>query len=52
MGHGLREQAIEFAACIDKGFNESPILNHDESLQIMSTMDEIRKLIGLNLSMD
>ena len=51
-GHGLREQAIEFAACIDKGFNESPILSHDESLQIMSTMDKIRKLIGLNLPMD
>ena len=46
-GHGLREQAVEFARIVDAGLKESPLLNLDETLVIMRTMDEIRRQIGL-----
>lgn len=46
-GHGLREQAIEFARIVEAGLIESPLLNLDETLIIMRAMDEIRRQIGL-----
>lgn len=46
-GHGLREQAIEFAHLVRAGLKESPLLTLDESFHIMQSMDEIRALIGL-----
>ena len=47
VGHGLREQAIEFARCVRAGLKESPILPLDEIQSIMETMTEIAKQIGL-----
>ena len=46
-GHGLREQAVEFARCFHAGLKESPILPLDETLSIMKTMTEIARQIGL-----
>ena len=46
-GHGLREQAIEFAHCVWAGKIESPLLSHNESISVMESMDEIRRQIGL-----
>ena len=46
-GHGLREQAIEFARCVRSGVTESPLLPHRESVSVMKSMDEIRRQIGL-----
>ncbi|TRZ90241.1 gfo/Idh/MocA family oxidoreductase [bacterium] len=46
-GHGLREQALEFARCIKAGLAESPLLTLDETYAIMKSMDKIRALIGL-----
>ncbi|MEI6867418.1 MAG: Gfo/Idh/MocA family oxidoreductase [Actinomycetes bacterium] len=46
-GHGLREEAIEFARCVRAGLIESPILPLTETLKIMESMDEIRRQIGL-----
>lgn len=46
-GHGLREQAVEFARCFRSGLKESPILPLDETLSIMRTMTEIANQIGL-----
>jgi len=46
-GHGLREQAVEFARIVDAGLTESPLLDLDETLTIMRAMDEIRRQIGL-----
>ncbi|MBC7464155.1 MAG: Gfo/Idh/MocA family oxidoreductase [Actinobacteria bacterium] len=46
-GHGLREQAVEFARIVAAGLTESPLLNLDETLIIMRAMDEIRRQIGL-----
>ncbi len=46
-GHGLREQAMEFANLIAEGKKESPLMSHEDTQSIMETMDEIRNQIGL-----
>ncbi len=46
-GHGLREQAIEFATLVRGGKTESSQMTLDETLNIMKSMDEIRRLIKL-----
>ena len=46
-GHGLREQAKEFERVVRSGAMSSPILTPDESIQIMGSLDEIRRQIGL-----
>jgi len=46
-GHGIREQAREFAQIVRSGELESPLMSHNESLAIMHVMDEIREMIGL-----
>jgi predicted dehydrogenase len=47
VGHGLREEAIEFARCFRAGEKESPMLPLDETLSIMGTITEIADQIGL-----
>jgi predicted dehydrogenase len=46
-GHGLREQAAELERMVHAGEIESPLLSHEQSIEIMQTLDEIRKQIGL-----
>ena len=46
-GHGLREQAVEFAHVIKSGAKESPILTWDDTIAIMEIMDTVRSQIGL-----
>ena len=46
-GHGLREEAIEFARCLKAGEKESPMLPLAETIAIMGTIDEVKKQIGL-----
>ena len=46
-GHGLREQAVEFAHVIKSGAKESPILTWDDTIAIMEIMDTVRTQIGL-----
>ena len=46
-GHGLREQAMEFERVVRSGAKNSPILTPDESIEIMGSLDEIRRQIGL-----
>ena len=47
-GHGLREQASEFSRCVRTNRIESPLMPHDESIAVMSAMDEIRRQVGLH----
>jgi predicted dehydrogenase len=47
VGHGLREEAVEFARCFRNGEKESPMLLHSEILSIMGTITEIADQIGL-----
>jgi predicted dehydrogenase len=46
-GHGLREQAVEFARIVKSGAKESPILTWDDTIAIMEIMDTVRSQIGL-----
>jgi len=46
-GHGLREEAKEFARAFRAGEKESPMLPHAEILSIMQTLTDIQKQIGL-----
>jgi predicted dehydrogenase len=47
VGHGLREQAIEFGHLVRSGKKESSHLSLDETLIIMQSMDRIREIIDL-----
>ena len=47
VGHGLREQALELERCVKNNAIESNIFPHNEMLQVMGLMDEIRSIIGL-----
>lgn len=51
-GHGLREQAIEFANLVRRGEKESSLLTLDETLQIMGSMDKIRESMKLTFPME
>ena len=51
-GHGLREQAYEFAKCKNLKLIESPLITHKETIEIMETMDLIREKIGLKYPND
>jgi predicted dehydrogenase len=46
-GNGLRHEADEVARCVRAGLLESPAMTWDETLQVMATMDEVRRAIGL-----
>ncbi|MFM8751858.1 MAG: Gfo/Idh/MocA family protein [Actinomycetota bacterium] len=46
-GHGLREQAVEFARLLRDGKKESDLMTHADTQSIMETMDEIRSQINL-----
>jgi len=46
-GHGLREEAEYFSQLIQRGEKESSLLSLDETIQIMESLDEIRRQIGL-----
>lgn len=46
-GHGLREQAEIFKQLVQSGKLESEILNWQDTVDIMKTMDVVRQQIGL-----
>ena len=46
-GRGLREEAREFARVVRAGLMDSPYLTHHETLEIMRSMDEVRRQINL-----
>jgi predicted dehydrogenase len=50
--NGYQFQALEVNRCIREGLTESELMPLDESLEIMRTMDEIRKQIKLKYPME
>ena len=52
VGQGLRYQAAEVARCLQAGLFESPSMPLDETIEIMSTMDQVRAQIGLVFPQD
>jgi predicted dehydrogenase len=47
VGHGLREEAAEFARVIRAGEIESPLMPHQVSIELMEIMDSIRAQVGV-----
>ncbi len=47
IGHGLREQAAEFARIVQSGEKESPLLTLKDTVAIMEILDTVRGQIGL-----
>lgn len=47
IGHGLREQAETFKQLVRSGQQQSQILNWQDTVDIMKTLDEVRNQIGL-----
>jgi predicted dehydrogenase len=47
IGHGLRFEAVEVGRCLRGRRLESSHMSLDETLQIMTTLDEVRRQIGL-----
>ena len=46
-GKGLRYEAAEVARCVREGLLESPAMPLDQSVDIMRTLDEIRRQTGM-----
>lgn len=44
---GYRYEAAHVKSCLEAGLNESPLWNLDDSLLLMSTLDEVRRTIGV-----
>ena len=47
VGHGLREQAEVFKQLVTSGQQQSQILNWQDTIDIMKTLDQVRSQIGL-----
>ena len=47
IGHGLREEAIEFARMVRAGEIESPLMPHSRTIEIMELMDSVRREHGV-----
>jgi len=47
IGHGLREQAEVFKQLVTSGQQQSQILNWQDTVDIMKTLDQVRSQIGL-----
>ena len=47
VGHGLREQAQYFSELVQRGETDSKLLPLNETIEIMESLDEIRRQIGL-----
>jgi len=50
IGRGMQYEAAELGRCLAEGLLESPGLPLDESIEIMGSLDEIRRQIGLDYS--
>lgn len=49
---GFEYQAAEAGRCLREGLIESPILNHEDSLAVMQTMDTLRAQWGVRYPME
>jgi predicted dehydrogenase len=51
-GYGYQFEARHVADCIRKGLTESPVMSHQHSLDLMETLDRIRKACGIKYKID
>jgi predicted dehydrogenase len=47
LGNGMVHEAVEAMRCLRAGLRESPLLPWADTLDVMATMDEIRRQIGV-----
>ena len=52
MVNGYEYQVIECRRCLEEGLLESPMMPHEETINIMKEMDELRKEWGVKYPMD
>lgn len=52
LGNGYNYQAVEVQQCVENGKIESPRWSHQDSLQLMQVMDEIRLQCGIEYAAD
>jgi len=52
LGQGLRHQVPEVHRCIEQQLIESPRLTHAETIAFATTMDEIRRQLGVHYATD
>lgn len=52
VGNGYNYQADEVARCVREGLIESPIMPHDETLEVMKTLDTLRAQWGVKYPME
>lgn len=51
-GFGYQFETRHVGECLRKGLTESPIMSHSDSLLLMDTLDRIRKVAGIQYSVD
>ncbi len=51
-GHGYQHEAQHVCECLQKGLTESPVMTHDDTLQLMEVLDAIRKEAGIKYKQD
>lgn len=51
-GHGYQHEAQHVCDCLHKGVTESPVMSHNDTLQLMEVLDAIRKEAGIKYKED
>lgn len=51
-GYGYQYEARHVNDCLKKGLTESPLMTHSDTLLLMETMDEIRRIAGIKYAED
>jgi predicted dehydrogenase len=51
-GIGYWHEAKHVTDCLIEGLTESPVMTHADTIQIMETLDEVRKIAGLRYATD
>jgi predicted dehydrogenase len=51
-GYGYQFEAEHVTECLKKGLTESPVLTHQDTLELMETLDEVRAKLGLRYPQD
>ena len=51
-GWGYHYEARHVNDCLRKGLTESPVMRHADTLLLMETLDEIRKIAGIKYAVD
>ena len=51
-GHGYQHEAQHVCNCLRDGLTESPVMTHEDTLQLMEVLDEIRRQAGVKYEED